>query len=281
MSISAIVPIEHLAAVNAALEEAGHGPNNFSVPAYAGPGATHACLHCWDSPAFLTSLQAIPEVTILAGPVDTGEVDDEGNPILVDLDPAERTKKVAEDQGAVFAKYAEPLPDAGVVAADTLYRYGEDEIWFVIQSFDRSVYGEHPSTYPALLRRVRDPYAVEEWKQPLDQFDAYRLVNPFTGKPDEAYIGDTLYHVTEGDGAGLNVWNPTAFGWAEGPYVPPVDGEEPEPEPEPEIAEWAAGTTYATGDQVTYEGVTYTCLQGHTAIVGWHPPAVPALWSPA
>jgi len=267
-------------AVNQTLEDAGHGAGNFSVPAYSGPGATHAALHCWDSPAFLASLQAIPEVTILAGPVDTGEVDEEGNPITVDLDPQERTKKVAEDQGAVFAKDAPELPSEGMVEADAIYRYGEDEIWYVIQAFDRSVYGDHPSTYPALIRRVRSPYAVEEWKQPIDQYDAYYVTNPFTGKPDEAYIGDTLYHVTDGNAAGLNVDQPGVFGWAEGPYVPPVEGEEPEPE-EPTIDEWAAGTTYTAGDQVTYQTLTYQCLQGHTAIVGWEPPNVPALWSPA
>ncbi len=52
-------------------------------------------------------------------------------------------------------------------------------------------------------------------------------------------------------------------------------------EPGGGIPEWAAGTAYTAGDQVTYEGTTYTCLQSHTAIVGWEPPNVPALWSPA
>ncbi|MBP0453296.1 dioxygenase [Kitasatospora sp. RG8] len=41
---------------------------------------------------------------------------------------------------------------------------------------------------------------------------------------------------------------------------------------------WAAGTLYNTGDRVTYAGVSYRCLQGHTAITGWEPPNVPALW---
>ncbi len=50
---------------------------------------------------------------------------------------------------------------------------------------------------------------------------------------------------------------------------------------EPGIAEWEAGTAYTAGDQVAYEGTTYTCLQSHTAIVGWEPPNAPALWSSA
>ncbi|GJF31668.1 dioxygenase [Kitasatospora sp. NE20-6] len=41
---------------------------------------------------------------------------------------------------------------------------------------------------------------------------------------------------------------------------------------------WAAGTAYRTGDRVTYSSLTYRCLQGHTAITGWEPPYVPALW---
>ncbi|MEV4466729.1 carbohydrate-binding protein [Micromonospora echinofusca] len=41
---------------------------------------------------------------------------------------------------------------------------------------------------------------------------------------------------------------------------------------------WQAGTGYAAGVTVTYAGVSYRCLQGHTAQPGWEPPNVPALW---
>ncbi|MFD4262290.1 M20/M25/M40 family metallo-hydrolase [Streptomyces sp. NPDC058534] len=41
---------------------------------------------------------------------------------------------------------------------------------------------------------------------------------------------------------------------------------------------WELGATYAAGDVVTYNGVRYRCLQGHTAYPGWEPPNVPALW---
>ncbi|MFD0884127.1 carbohydrate-binding protein [Streptosporangium algeriense] len=41
---------------------------------------------------------------------------------------------------------------------------------------------------------------------------------------------------------------------------------------------WAAGTAYTAGSTVTYGGSTYRCLQGHTALPGWEPPNVPALW---
>jgi hypothetical protein len=41
---------------------------------------------------------------------------------------------------------------------------------------------------------------------------------------------------------------------------------------------WAAFTAYTTGQVVTYNGVSYTCRQTHTAYPGWEPPNVPALW---
>ncbi|GAA4103193.1 cellulase family glycosylhydrolase [Nonomuraea soli] len=41
---------------------------------------------------------------------------------------------------------------------------------------------------------------------------------------------------------------------------------------------WSAGTYYAVGARVTYGGIDYECLQAHTALAGWEPSAVPALW---
>ncbi|SDT81636.1 Zn-dependent metalloprotease [Streptomyces sp. TLI_053] len=51
-------------------------------------------------------------------------------------------------------------------------------------------------------------------------------------------------------------------------------------DPGPGNGTWAAGTTYKAGDTVTYNGISYRCIQGHTAQVGWEPPIVPALWQP-
>lgn len=42
--------------------------------------------------------------------------------------------------------------------------------------------------------------------------------------------------------------------------------------------EWQPDTDYLTGDECTYEGCAYTCLQGHTSQAGWEPPATPSLW---
>ncbi|MER7759114.1 carbohydrate-binding protein [Streptomyces sp. NPDC097619] len=41
---------------------------------------------------------------------------------------------------------------------------------------------------------------------------------------------------------------------------------------------WKAGTVYKAGDNVSYGGSNYRCLQGHQAQTGWEPPIVPALW---
>jgi predicted chitinase len=43
---------------------------------------------------------------------------------------------------------------------------------------------------------------------------------------------------------------------------------------------WAPNVAYAVGDTVTYGGITYTCRQAHTSLVGWEPPNVLALWLP-
>ncbi|PPK69038.1 alpha-lytic protease prodomain-containing protein [Actinokineospora auranticolor] len=44
---------------------------------------------------------------------------------------------------------------------------------------------------------------------------------------------------------------------------------------------WAPYTNYAAGATVTYSGVTYRAIQGHTSLPGWEPPNVPSLWGRA
>jgi len=46
------------------------------------------------------------------------------------------------------------------------------------------------------------------------------------------------------------------------------------------IPAWAPNTAYKVGDLVTFNGITYKCIQAHTSQVGWEPPNVPALWQP-
>ncbi|MGL5068937.1 MAG: immunoglobulin-like domain-containing protein [Sarcina sp.] len=42
---------------------------------------------------------------------------------------------------------------------------------------------------------------------------------------------------------------------------------------------WKAGTSYKQGDVVTFASKKYKCLQPHSALTGWEPSNVPALWS--
>jgi predicted carbohydrate-binding protein with CBM5 and CBM33 domain len=58
----------------------------------------------------------------------------------------------------------------------------------------------------------------------------------------------------------------------------PPPSNPPPSNPPPAGGTWAAGTTYAVGGTVTYGGASYRCRQAHTAIAGWEPPNVPALW---
>ncbi len=266
MSLVAIIPVASLIAANAALESQDFGPSNFSVPVYGGTGVTHAALHAWDDPAFLAALKLLPNVV-----VDDG-TQAEGQP-PASTDPITRTKALIEAQGAQWGAQAPALPSSGNVTAGGLYRH-EDGLWSVIQTFNRSTYGAHPSTYPALIRRVRDPHKREPWRQPIDQYDSYKLVNPFTGKADETEHGGKLWR-TKVDN---NVWEPAAGSlWdeidADGNVVVP-----PEP-PANEYPAWIQPTgahdAYKIGDKVTFKGKRYTSkINGNV----WSPVAYPAGW---
>ena len=194
MSIVGIIPVAQLLAANATLGAAGFGPGNFSVPAYTGPVATHAALHCWPHAAFQAALEAIVGVVVQSGAGD----------------PITRTNALIEAQGAQWGDQAPDLPSAGNVTAGNLYRR-EGNLWSVIQSFSRTTYGAGPVTYPALIRRVRNPHAVEPWKQPIDQYDSYNLANPFTGAADRSTFGGKTYATK----INANVWSPTGYpaGW--------------------------------------------------------------------
>ena len=210
MSLVAIIPVANLISANAVLAGLGHGENCFSVPAYGNTGPTHAALHAWDDPVFAAHVKALP-----------GVVTEESSG-----DPVSRTEALIDAQGAKWGAQAPMLPTSGTVTAGTLYQYAEPDesvtIWSVIQSFSRTAYSAHPSTYPALIRRVRNPRSVEPWQQPIDQYDAYRAINPFTGQPDQVTHNGETWYVTSVDGSGNNVWEPGVFGWT-------IVGQEPGP----------------------------------------------------
>lgn len=192
MSITAIVPINKMAAANAYLEDEGFGPNNFSVPCFDEKGATHGVLHAWDDPAFTAKLKT------LKANFNVDWVEGEA-------DPASLVTALATDTNTVWGAGAPDLPTAGPVAKGDIYRYG-GVLWGVIQPFDRSVFGAPPATYPALIRQLIEPYTAMPWRQPIDQYDSYQLVNAFSGLPDRCtYAGKTW--ATKVDN---NVWPPAA-----------------------------------------------------------------------
>ena len=251
MSICAIIPVASLSAANAALEAQGFGIGNFSVPAYGATGATHAALHAWDDPPFNAAVKAIAGVVYAEG---TG-------------DPVARTKALIEAQGAKWGAQAPALPTTGNVTAGSLYRF-EDALWGVIQSFNRTTYPAHPSTYPALIRRIRDPRKAEAWRQPIDQYDSYKLVNAFTGTADTTtHAGKTWRTKVDN-----NVWEPAVGAlWDEidgaGNVIVP---------PAPPVEEWPAwkpwtginADLYQVGAKVSHAGKRWV---NATANSHWEP----------
>jgi hypothetical protein len=203
MSMVAIIPIANILTANDTLNNTAntpgkksHGPNNFSVPAYTGPAATHGALHSWNDAEFEADVKAIANVV--------WEIS-EGDPIT-------RTQALIAAQGAKWGAKAPQLPSTGTVTAGDLYRF-EELLWSVIQTFSRTTYNEHPSTYPALIRVVHEPGVITAWKQPIDQYDSYKLVNPFNGKPDQCTHEGFNWKVTLGDGSGNNTYEPGVYGW--------------------------------------------------------------------
>lgn len=191
-NFSASIPVANMAAANTTLEGAGYGPNNFSVPAYAGPSATVALLHAWGDPAFEAAVAAIPNVTITQG-----------------ADPVATTKAAATAKSAKWGNDAKQLTGS---VTPGLYKDAAETLWWVIQAYNTATYPD-PTAIPALIRRAIVPGEVTPWKQPIDQYDAYKLKNPFNGLPDKVTYGGFTWKVTQADGAGNNVWQPGVFGW--------------------------------------------------------------------
>jgi hypothetical protein len=191
-NFSASIPVADMEAANLTLEGAGYGPGNFSIPAYAGPSPTVALLHAWGDPGFEAAVAALDGVTIIQGD-----------------DPVASTSDAATAAGATWGQDALPLE--GTVSPG-LYVDSTGVLWWVIQGYNTAVY-PNPETIPALIRRAKVPGEVLPWVQPLDQYDAYKLMNAFTGEPDQCTHEGKTWTVTAADGAGNNVWEPGVFGW--------------------------------------------------------------------
>ena len=252
-SLVAILPAANLLAANAALESAGFGPSNFSVVSFTGGKATHAALHAWHDTAFTAAVKAI-----------AGVVTDESTG-----DPVARTKALIEAQGAQWGANAPPL--TGNVTAGKLYRHTDQSLWSVIQSYNADTYPD-PTAIPALVRRAREPGKALPWVQQLDALTAYRLLDPFTGKPEVCTHNGKEWFVSQGDGSGNNIWEPGTFGWTEKGQTPVI---QPEPQPGPQA--WAVGQSVAVGDLRSHNGKVWKAKVAHVTHAGWEPSA--AAWA--
>lgn len=85
-----------------------------------------------------------------------------------------------------------------------LYQDASGVAWVVIQAYNADVYTD-PTAIPALVHKLRLPGG--DWVQPLST-NPYRLMNPYTGQPDDCYHGGKHW-VTLVDN---NVWEPGAVG---------------------------------------------------------------------
>jgi hypothetical protein len=199
-NFSASVPVANMQAANDLLNNTAQtpgkksfGPKNFSVPSYASPSPAFGLLHCWNNPEFEAAVAAIPNVVIKQGI---------GDPILT-------TSLLASEQNSHWSGSADPLE--GEVEPG-LYVDAAGVLWWVIQSYNTAT-DPDPTLIPALIRLAKIPGESLPWVQPLDQFDAYKLVNAFTGEGDLCTHNGSEWQVTQADGAGNNIWEPGVFGW--------------------------------------------------------------------
>ena len=112
---------------------------------------------------------------------------------------------------------------------------------------------------------------TQGWQQAI-QFDAYRLVGPFTGQPETCTHNGKEWFVSQGDGSGNNIWEPGTFGWTENGQTPVI---QPEPQPGPQA--WAIGQSVVVGDLRSHGGKVWKAKVAHVTHTGWEPSA--AAWA--
>jgi len=130
---------------------------------------------------------------------------------------------------------------------------------------------------PAAHRHVQqpEPDTFTKWTINIPQRTGRALIYSIW----QRVVGseEAFYTCSDVDFGGGGGGNPTPTPTPT-PTVSPTKSPTPTPTPTQGGGTWAAGTTYQVGDRVTYAGKTYQCRQAHTAIAGWEPPNVPALW---
>ena len=184
----------------------------------------------------------------------------------------------AMEYASIYPTWEELLATKQTYPAKTIFSWGTTEggdkqLWSFISDYQpQEIYTpEEDISHYKKVGVTEKGYEV--WTQPLCAEDAYRI-------GDIAYHIDGLWKCTQGDGAGLNVWEPGVFGWER--YTPedPEEPEEPDPEEPVEPSQYPAweemtvGTVLHVGDYFTYQGKTYKVLREMTVTPGWEPPAL-------
>ena len=183
----------------------------------------------------------------------------------------------AMEYASIYPTWEELLATKQTYPAKTIFSWGATEggdkqLWSFISDYQpQKIYTpDQDISHYKKVGITEDGYEV--WTQPLCAEDAYHI-------GDIAYHIDGLWKCTQGDAAGLNVWEPGVFGWER--YTPgETDPEEPNPEEPVEPSQYPAweemttGTALHVGDYFTYQGKTYKVLREMTVTPGWEPPAL-------
>lgn len=183
MTISATIPIEHMADANTELIELGHGPC-FSVPLREGEdAATHAGFHAWDDSTLQASVEALDYPGLVVR-YDAG--------LTVNFQPH------VTDQALGWSDPTNWF-DNPVMTGDRRTR--NDKLWESL--IDYNVWAPGTSGWREI---VEDGYPA--WIQPTGAHDAYAIGERVTHNGQD-------WEVTQGDGSGLNSWEPGVFGWTQ------------------------------------------------------------------
>lgn len=174
MTFCASIPAANVTAANAALEELGFGPNNFSVPTRTEGStgdATHASLsHAGIDPAFQAAVEALPGV------------------LMDEMDFPEHIEARVLDWPDPTTWYQNPIMrgDQRAHGGKTWESLVDYNVWTPPVAWREVVTGGFPA-----------------WVQPTGAHDAYPLNFKVT------HNGQNW----ENTGSNANVWEPGVFGW--------------------------------------------------------------------
>lgn len=131
-----------------------------------------------------------------------------------------------------------------------------------------------PGLYPGRTRHIH--VKVQAPGQPVLTTQLY-----FPGEPrnsTDAYYDPRLEMTVRQAGGGEQASFDFVLDVQGTPTTPPSTPPSTPSTTPPGGGTWAPGVAYRAGDQVTYAGLSYRCVQAHTSMTGWEPPNVPALW---